>query len=236
MEEMARRPRFPISDLPFHVVHRGNDRHRCFFSERDYAVYLKMLTDACRNYGVLVHAYALMTNHVHLLVTPRATNAMSRTMQSVGARYVRYVNRAMSRTGTLWEGRYRACLVECDHHLLAACRYIDLNPVRAGLVARPSEYRWTSYLTLVGARHDPLITPHPALEVLGAPRGEAYARWCASGDSDTDLSELRRATVEELAFGTHAFKSQVEMQTGRATFRKPTGVQATRPRTLGSEL
>jgi putative transposase len=225
---MARRPRFPLIDFPFHVVQRGNDRHTCFFGERDYAVYLKALAEACRHYGLVVHAYVLMTNHVHLLVTPRAVDSISRTMQSVGARYVRYVNKSSSRTGTLWEGRYRACLIECDEHVLAACRYIDLNPVRAGLVARPADYRWSSYLALVGARWDPLVAPHAVLDALGRPRDEAYASWCRQGDRDEDVSELRRATNEELAFGTRQFKARVERQTGRATSRKPTGFAARR--------
>jgi putative transposase len=116
------------------------------------------LGEACRHYGVLVHAYALMTNHVHLLMTPRIADGVSRVMQSVGARYVRYVNRSRERSGSLWEGRYRACLVACDRHLLAACRYIDLNPVRAGLAAHPADYGWSSYLALVGSRNDTLVT------------------------------------------------------------------------------
>jgi len=232
---MARRPRFPVVEFPFHVVQRGNDRRACFFTDRDYAVYLKTLSEACAQYALVVHAYVLMTNHVHLLVTPRTVNSIARTMQSVGARYVRYVNRSLSRSGTLWEGRYRACLVERDEHLLAACRYIDLNPVRAGLVRHAGEYRWSSYLALIGARWDSLVSPHPVLEALGRPLGEAYARWCQQGDRDADLGQLRRATAQELVFGSSQFKAQVESKTGRATSRKSPGF-ARRGPTLGSEL
>jgi putative transposase len=142
------------------------------------SVYLSALADACVSYGVFVDAYVLMTNHVDLLVTPVVPGALSRVMQSTGARYVRYVNRAFDRTGTLWEGRYHACLVACDQHALAVCRYIDLNPVRASLVQRVSDYRWSSYLALAGVRKDPLVTPHSVLDQLGTPRGPAYARWC----------------------------------------------------------
>jgi REP-associated tyrosine transposase len=236
---MSRRPRFPLTDLPLHVVQRGNNRSACFFQDRDYRVYLKVLGEACRHYGVLVHAYALMTNHVHLLMTPRIADGVSRVMQSVGARYVRYVNRSCERTGSLWEGRYRACLVACDRHLLAACRYIDLNPVRAGLAACPADYAWSSYLALVGARNDTLVTPHSVLDTLGAPHTQTYARWCAEGDVDAELDRLRKATAAELVFGTDEFKIGIESTTARAAFAKPRGFPPGRTlgsETLGSEL
>jgi putative transposase len=220
---MSRRPRLLLTDLPLHVVQRGNDRQACFFNERDYGFYLESLAESCARYGVLVHAYVLMTNHVHLLLTPLAVGAVSKVMQSVGARYVRFVNLASARSGTLWEGRYHACLVACDQHLLAACRYIDLNPVRGGLVSRASDYRWSSYLALSGRRHDPLVTPHAVLDQLGRPRGPAYARWCEEGDRDNDLFGLRKATAGELAFGSDAFKTYIEATASRAMFAKPPG-------------
>ena len=223
---MSRRPRFPVTDLPLHVVQRGNDRRPCFFQDHDYAVYLSALAEACTRYGVLVHAYVLMTNHVHLLVTPVVAGAVSKVMQSVGARYVRYVNRSSSRSGTLWEGRYHACLVGYDLHVLAACRYIDLNPVRAGLVACVSEYRWSSFQALAGLRVDPLVTPHAALDQLGNPPGAAYARWCAEGDRDADVRGLREATAGELVFGSDSFKSEIEATTARATVARSPGLPA----------
>ena len=230
---MARRPRFPISDSPLHVVQRGNDRRACFFSERDYRLYLKLLHESCVRCGVLVHAYVLMTNHVHLLLTPLAAGAVSRMMQLAGARYVRYVNRTTGRTGTLWEGRYRASLIESDRHLLAACRYIDLNPVRAGLVPRASDYRWSGYGALTGIRRDSLVTPHCALEQLGVPVQTSYARWCAEGDSDADVRGLRDATAGELAFGSDAFKQRIEAATLRPTSRRRSGFA---PRAKGERV
>ncbi|HET6803203.1 MAG TPA: transposase [Casimicrobiaceae bacterium] len=223
---MARRPRFSLVDLPLHVVQRGNDRHACFFQERDYHVYLKYLREGCGRYGVQVHAYVLMTNHVHLMLTPLVVGAVSRMMALLGARYVRYINRTTNRTGTLWEGRYHASLVECDSHLLATCRYIDLNPVRAGLAPRVTDYRWSSYGALAGLRHDPLVTPHSALELLGAPANEAYMRWCHQGDRECDVTALRDATAGDLAFGSDAFKQRVEAMTKRATSRRPRGFAA----------
>jgi REP-associated tyrosine transposase len=227
---MPRRPRFLLTELPIHVVQRGNDRQPCFFQERDYLVYLKALSDATARYGVLLHAYALMTNHVHLLVTGRVAGGISRLMQSIGAKYVKYVNETTGRSGTLWEGRYRACLVESDQHVLAASRYIDLNPVRAGIARQPCDYRWSSYRELTGSRSSSLVTPHPALEQLGCPPQAAYARWCAEAIDDAELARLREATHHELAYGSEEFRASIEARTGR-----PMGLGSPgRPRRIGA--
>lgn len=220
---MPRQPRPDLAGVPQHVVQRGNDRQACFFEESNYRTYLTGLRQAALRYGCAVHAYVLMTNHVHLLATPLTVGAVSRVMQSVGARYVRYVNRSSSRTGTLWEGRYHACLVASDEHLLATCRYIDRNPVRAGLVHRVCDYRWSSYAALAGLQADPLVTPHAVLDQLGSPRGPAYARWCDEDDRDGDVRRLREATARELAFGSDEFKQGIEATASRATFVKPPG-------------
>lgn len=214
---MARLPRFPVTDLPLHVVQRGNDRSACFFEDRDRVVYLRALREAAVRYDVLVHAYVLMTNHVHLLVTPQVMGAVSRMMQSVGARYVWHVNHTRERTGTLWEGRYKACVVERDRHVLAVCRYIDLNPVRAGMVMHPANYRWSSYAELAGLRRAAWIVPHPSLEQLGVVPGPAYAKWCDLGISAAEAAELREATLREMAFGDTAFKQAIERATSRRT-------------------
>ena len=142
-----------------------------------------------------------MTNHLHLLATPLVAGAVSRTMQSVGARCVGYVNATYRRTGTLWEGRYHACLVEDDAHVAAACLYIDLNPVRARMVAHPIAWPWSSYGALAGIRADALVDPHPALARLGDAPGPGYARWCGAGVGEEELTALRAATASELAFG-----------------------------------
>ena len=218
---MSRRPRFPVTGYPLHVVQRGNDRQPCFFADADYRFYLDSLGKAAGHYGVQIHAYVLMTNHVHLLVTPLAAGAVSRMMQALAARYVRYVNARRERTGTLWEGRYKACLVDHDRHLLATCRYIDLNPVRAGIVAHPRAYRWSSFAGLARERHDPLLMPHPVLTQLGDPPGPCYARWCGETVDEDELARLRDATSQELAFGGDHFKAQVEAATSRRTSAGP---------------
>jgi putative transposase len=219
---MPRRPRYQLTDFPLHVVQRGNDRRACFFDERDFRFYLKLLGEAAGRHRVLVHAYVLMTNHVHLLLTPLVVGGISKVMQSVGSRYVKAINKVSNKAGTLWESRYKACLVAHDRHVLAACRYIDLNPVRARMVEHASQYRWSSYGALAGTRVDMLVTPHAALEQLGSSPA-SYARWCEAGSDDSELDRLRYATEHELAFGSDAFKKQIEAMSNRATVARPSG-------------
>lgn len=225
---MPRRPRFALTDYPLHVVQRGNDRQPCYFGEADYRTYLHALRDASAHYGVRVHAYVLMTNHVHLLATPLEAEAVSRMMQSVGARYVGHVNATYRRTGTLWEGRYHACLVDTDTHVVAACRYIDLNPVRARMVAHPIAWPWSSYGALAGIRDDALVVPHASLARLGDAPGPGYARWCGAGVSEGELEALRAATASELAFGSDAFRARIQAMTSRATSRERPGPRGPR--------
>lgn len=142
---MPRMKRLDLPGMAQHVIQRGNDRQACFFQETDYLRYLQDLHEAALHQACSIHAYVLMTNHVHLLVTPRTEGGVSRMMQALGRRYVRYVNDSSGRTGTLWEGRYKASLVDDERYVLACYRYIELNPVRAGMVAAPDEYRWSSH-------------------------------------------------------------------------------------------
>jgi putative transposase len=208
--------------LPLHIVQRGNDRQACFLLEGDYEMYLRALREAISLHGVQVHAFVLMTNHVHLLASASVDGAVSRAMQSVGARYVRYFNRRHQRTGTLWEGRFRACLVASDQHLLAACRYIDLNPVRAGIVRHPADYAWSSYRTLTGKRHDSLVTPHELLAELRPTAAEGYASWCNQMAYRGEIDDLRAATAAQFVFGPEALRLQIESAIG---LRRPTGVR-----------
>jgi putative transposase len=142
---MARLGRYFLPDQPLHVIQRGNNREAIFFAENDYGCYRDWLAAAAAEYGCAIHAYVLMTNHVHLLVTPRAAQSLPRTMQSLGRRYVRHINTRYRRTGTLWEGRYRAAPIDSEAYFLACCRYIELNPVRARMVRHPRDYAWSSY-------------------------------------------------------------------------------------------
>lgn len=142
---MARLPRYFLPGQPQHVIQRGNNRNIIFAGENDYRFYLECLADASGKHSCDIHAYVLMTNHVHLLLTPHHKDSIAKTLQSVGRRYVQYFNHVYQRTGTLWEGRYKATLIDSEAYLLTCYRYIELNPVRAGLVSHPREYPWSSY-------------------------------------------------------------------------------------------
>ncbi len=157
---MPRKTRLVVPDFPLHIIQRGNNRQQCFSSPKDFHVYLELLHVGATRNGCLVHAYVLMTNHVHILVTPAETDSPSAMMKSVGEQYVRYFNQCHQRTGTLWDGRYRSCLVQDDTYLLVCHRYIELNPVRAGIVIHPSLYRWSSHRRNAYNQPDKLITPH----------------------------------------------------------------------------
>lgn len=142
---MARLPRICLPDIPQHVIQRGNNRQACFGSDEDYAAYAHWLEEYARKFRVAIHAWVFMTNHVHLLLTPETDEGVSRLMQTLGRKYVRYFNYTYKRSGTLWEGRFKSCVVEAENYLLLCQRYIELNPVRAGMVEAPGDYIWSSY-------------------------------------------------------------------------------------------
>ena len=149
-----------IPGQPAHVTQRGNNRGQVFFAPKDGAYYLEWLAEAAGKCGVELHAYVLMTNHLHLLATPRYEDSLGRMMLSVGTRYTRYINATQSRSGTLWEGRYRSAVITSDAYVLACMRYIETNPVRAGIAKEPAAFRWSSYRRNAQGKADPLITPH----------------------------------------------------------------------------
>ena len=157
---MPRKPRFHLPGVPVHVVQRGNNRQAVFYDEQDYRAYLKWLEEGAERYGCAIHAYVLMTNHVHLLVSPAHGESLGRLMQYLGRYYVLYINHHYGRSGTLWEGRYKASLIQAQDYLLACYRYIELNPVRAGMAKGPGQYRWSSYGYNALGREDRLLTPH----------------------------------------------------------------------------
>jgi putative transposase len=169
---MPRKPRFFLSGVPVHVVQRGNNRQAIFFEAGDYRAYHGWLKAGARRYRCAIHTHVLMTNHVHLLITPEDAQAVSRMMQYVGRRYVPYINYEYGRTGTLWEGRFKSSAVDSQAYLLTCMRYIELNPVRAGMVKAPGDYRWSSYGANALGDSDDLVTPHGLYTALGAD-GEA---------------------------------------------------------------
>jgi putative transposase len=223
---MARPGRCFLPDQPLHLIQRGNNRQAIFFSARDYVRYRDWLGEAARANGCAVHAYVLMTNHVHLLLTPSREHSVPRLMQSLGRRYVHYVNASYRRTGTLWEGRYRASLIDSESYLLACCRYIELNPVRAGLVTHPKDYPWSSYAAQALGRPDPLVTPHPLYLALGLTTGErqqAYRALFRAALGADSIAAIRRATNGGWALGSEGFRRRVAEALGRPVAPAPRG-------------
>ena len=205
--------------MPQHVVQRGNNRQPCFLAEDDYRCYLRCLADGALRSGCRVHAYVLMTNHVHLLVTGGTQDSIPDMMQSLGVRYVRYVNKRHGRTGTLWEGRYHSSLVDSDTHLLRCMQYIECNPVRASMVTSPAHWPWSSFHCNALGVPDEGIAPHPVYQQLGHDpdtRWSAYRRMFAQALSDADLESIREATRGGLPVGSEAFRLRVADRLGPA--------------------
>lgn len=223
---MPRLPRLKLPNTPLHIIQRGNNRSTCFASDEDCLFYLNHLTEICAKVGVAVHAYVLMTNHVHLLATPQDAEGASQLMKRLGQRYVQYFNRAYQRTGTLWEGRFRSCVVGEEAYFLGCQRYIEMNPVRAGMVAHPGEYRWSSYGANAQGDASSLIRLHPVYGGLGLTdekRQFAY-RALFRHELDPDLvEEIRRATHGGLVLGSERFAREVALLAGRRTRRGKAG-------------
>lgn len=226
---MPRRPRILLADHPLHIVQRGINREPCFFAEEDYQCYLHWLEEAARDCGCAIHAYALMTNHVHLLLTPARAGAPARLMQSLGRRYVQYANRQYRRTGSLWEGRYKSSVVQAESYLLACMRYIELNPVRAAMVADPGGYRWSSYRANGLGLPDARLTPHSlylGLDVEPASRYAAYrALFRPQLDADA-ASEVREALKLGMLLGSERFAETICARLG---IRRNTGKRGRAP-------
>jgi len=223
---MARLPRLNLPDIPQHIIQRGNNRHVCFFEENDYVVYLSKLKEYAEKYQVEIHSYVLMTNHVHLRATPRNKTGVSEMMQSLGRYFVRYINKRHGRTGTLWEGRFKSCLVDSDNYFLTVSKYIELNPVRARMVAHPAEYPWSSYRFNALGKNITLITPHDCYFALGrddVSRRNTYNQLFLIDIPDSTLEEIRNAINKAWALGEDRFIKQIEAQTGRRASALPRG-------------
>jgi putative transposase len=215
---MPRRARVVLSNVPLHLIHRGNNRQACFFTDQDYCFYLGWIAECATKAGCRIHAYVLMTNHVHLVVSLERAAAPGEMMKALGQRYVQYVNRRYQRSGTLWEGRYRSCPIQAEDYLLACQRYVELNPVRAGMVEHPAEYSWSSYRANAQGEADPLVQPHERYLALGlspAARQAAY-RDLFRDELDRGLvDDIRRATNGNFALGSSRFAEQIATTLGR---------------------
>lgn len=231
---MARLPRLTVPGYPHHIIQRGNNRQAIFAGAEDYELLLSLIDEHARKQRVAVHAYVLMSNHFHLLATPETEEGIPQLMQAVGRRYVRNFNLRQGRTGTLWEGRYRSTLIQAERHLLACMVYMDLNPVRAGMVADPADYRWSSHQHYIGRRVDKLITPHPLYWELGNTpfaRDEAYLDLVRTGISEQEKQALTESAMRGWALGEPDYVADLQRRTARRVIRG----QAGRPKTKAPE-
>lgn len=226
---MPRRPRLVLPGTPLHLIQRGNNRQACFYADDDYLFYLEWLEKCAKKYACDIHAYVLMTNHVHLLITPKKTDSAGLLMKHLGQRYVQYINRTYRRSGTLWEGRYRSCIAQDESYVLGCYRYIELNPVRAAMVEHPAEYRWSSYRVNAQNENSVLVSPHEQYLRLSADqkmRALVYRELFRHQLDPGLVDEIRDATNGNFALGSERFKEQVSA----ALNRRVVPAQPGRPR------
>jgi putative transposase len=223
---MARLPRLSLPGCPQHIIQRGNNRQAIATCSGDYQTLLALIDENARKFSVAIHAYVLMDNHFHLLATPETADGVSQLMQATGRRYVRYFNDSQGRTGTLWEGRYRSTVIQAERYLLACMAYIDLNPVRHGLVAQARDYPWSSHGHYAGLHADRLVTPHPQYWSLGNTpfaREAAYVQMVHDGVRADQQLALTQSTLSGWALGDAAFVAALQAQTLRRVSRVPAG-------------
>ncbi len=223
---MARLPRLFAPDQPQHVIQRGNNCQAIFHDEADYHRFLEFLGGAIREHSVALHAYVLMSDHIHLLATPSGPTSLARVMQSVGRRYVRYFNDRTTRSGTLWEGRYKSTLIDSERYLMVCSRYIELNPVRAGIVEVPQAYPWSSFAHHAGLTANPLITDHAQYWSLGNTpfeRQAAYRLLFEQELSAEQLTRIRDSTNKGWALGSEGFTGALLGKANRRVTPLPKG-------------
>ena len=229
---MARLPRLTLPDYPHHIIQRGNNRQSIFIDQQDFERMLALLAEQAHQCGVALHAYVLMDNHFHLLVTPATVEALPKMMQAVGRSYVRYFNQRHGRSGTLWEGRYRSTLIESERYLLACMVYMDLNPVRAGVVGQAADWPWSSHNHYTGLRQDKLLTPHALYWMLGNTpfaREAAYRDLVQTGLDATTQAVLGDAARSGWALGGAGFVAELQKKSQRRVSKAKPGRPRNRP-------
>ena len=209
---MSRKLRNCPPEVPVHVIQRGNNRQKCFTSDADIAMYAHWLAEGGKKYEVAIHGWVFMTNHIHLLLTPSDDKAISKLMQNLGRLYVSHFNYSYARTGTLFDGRFKSSLVQAQNYLLTCLRYIELNPVRAGMVTDPGDYRWSSYSAHGFGKRVAMWTPHPFYKLLGddaLSRQERYRELIRENLRVDEISKIRHCVNSGQVLGSEKFRKQV---------------------------
>ena len=210
---MPRKPRFYLPGVPAHVMQRGHNRSAIFFDDEDYLEYLRILKPMAEKYQCLIHAYVLMTNHVHLLLTPLGQNSISLFFQGLGRQYVTYINKTYGLSGSLWEGRHKGNIIDTDVYFLTCMRYIELNPVRANMCANPGEYRWSSYAANALGEPNSILTPHEEYKQLGKNRALRQKTYCGLFKESLDakiIGDLRKGAQSGTPVGYKNFTQKIE--------------------------
>ena len=225
MPDMPRTARLVLPSVPLHITQRGVNRAAIFLDDQDRLHYKHVVRDAFVKNGIALHAYVLMDNHVHLLATPMDAKSLCRAMRYAGQHYVQYFNHRHGRSGTLWQGRFKSCLVQDDRHLLQVIRYIELNPVRAAMTTTAEAYRWSSVHAHLGG-NDPLLTPHPVFLATGPTsdaRGALYRAWLEEAVDEDEVANIRRYIAQERALGNPRFQAMVAKTLGQHAAVRPEG-------------
>jgi putative transposase len=223
---MARLPRYFVKGVPLHIILRGNNREPIFGNDEDCQFFKESLLDAAKRHELSIHAYVFMTNHIHLLASPGTEESVPKTMQSIGRRYVQYFNFRYKRTGTLWEGRYRATVVDAEDYLFECMRYIELNPARAGMVAHPVDYAWSSYQANAHGKSDELVTAHSLYRRLAKQGDERLGAYRALFKVPMErhvIEAIRDCTNKGWALGGGRFQAKIERLTERRAMPLPKG-------------
>lgn len=223
---MPRRARLTAAGIPWHIIQRGNNRSACFYTEQDYQYYLQTLGEQAQRYECAIHAYVLMTNHAHILLTPEKSTGPSLMMKHLGQRYVQYINKSYKRSGTLWEGRFKSCLAQEDQYVLVCYRYIELNPVRSGMTSLPGDYPWSSYSHNGQGKTNTLITPHPLyLQLSGNKENRLtiYRDLFKAHLDQSAIENVRQATNGNYVLGNERFKNEIAQMLNRRVSPGTTG-------------
>ena len=217
---MARLPRIVIPNQPLHIIHRGNNRQDIFKSEDDIVRVKEDISNSLSKSDCSLHAYVIMTNHLHLLITPKSKEQLAVFMQSMANRYVLYFNAIHQRTGTIWEGRFKSCLVDSEHYLFTLYKYIEMNPVKANMVKDIADYKWSSYGHNASGQTDRLITEHLLYKELGKnteQRCENYKKMFMQFNTIKQDSQITEATMRGEVLGSDSFHSKINRLISRVT-------------------